>query len=98
MEPFNDISEHETTNRRYEISPRDISFLSSLSIIHGFVAFFFFFNLFLVYATSANSSIFFPDKLFNYGVNFIDLDINAGCFDFVSFFSGISHTTESSGL
>ena len=60
-----------------------------------FCSLLFFFNLFLVYATSANSSIFFPDKLFNYGVNFIDLLINAGCFDFVSFFSGIS---QSSGL
>ena len=36
MEPSNAIVEHETANRRYEISPRDISFLSSLSIIHGF--------------------------------------------------------------
>ena len=35
MEPFNAILEHETTNRRYGISPRDISFLSSLSIIHA---------------------------------------------------------------
>ena len=38
MEPSNAILEHEPTNRRYEISPRDIkdiSFLSSLSIIHG---------------------------------------------------------------
>ena len=34
MEPSNTISEHEPTNRRYEISPRDISLLSSLSIIH----------------------------------------------------------------
>ena len=63
-----------------------------------FCSLLFFFNLFLVYTTSANSSIFFADKLFNYGVNFIDLRINAGCFDFVSFFSGISHAAESSGL
>ena len=34
MEPSNAILEPETTNRRYKISPRDISFLSSLSIIH----------------------------------------------------------------
>ena len=35
MEPFNAILEHETTSRRQEISPRDISFLSSLSIFTG---------------------------------------------------------------
>ena len=35
MEPSNAILEHEPTNRRQEISPRDISFLSSISIIHG---------------------------------------------------------------
>ena len=35
MGPFNTILKHEPTNRRLEISPRDISFLSSLSIIHG---------------------------------------------------------------
>ena len=34
MEPFNAILKHEPTKRRLEISPRDISFLSSLSIIH----------------------------------------------------------------
>ena len=34
MEPSNAILEHETTNPRKEISPRDISFVSSLSIIH----------------------------------------------------------------
>ena len=34
MEPSNAILKLETTNRRYKISPRDISFLSSLSIIH----------------------------------------------------------------
>ena len=34
MEPFNAILKHEATKRRLEISPRDISFLSSLSIIH----------------------------------------------------------------
>ena len=34
MEPGDAILEHETTNRRWEISPRDLSFLSSLSIIH----------------------------------------------------------------
>ena len=34
MEPSNAILEQEPTNRRKEISPRDISFLSSLSIIH----------------------------------------------------------------
>ena len=35
MEPFNAILKHEPTNRRLEINPFDISFLSSLSIIHG---------------------------------------------------------------
>ena len=35
MEPVNAILKHEPANRRLEISPRDISFLSSLSIIHG---------------------------------------------------------------
>ena len=34
MEPFNAILKHAPTNRRLEISPSDISFLSSLSIIH----------------------------------------------------------------
>ena len=34
MELSNAILKHETTNRRYKISPREISFLSSLSIIH----------------------------------------------------------------
>ena len=34
MEPVNAILKHEPANRRLEISPRDISFLSSLSIIH----------------------------------------------------------------
>ena len=34
MELSNAILEQEPTNRRYEISPRDIRFLSSLSIIH----------------------------------------------------------------
>ena len=37
MEPVNAILKHEPANRRLEISPRDISFLSSLSIIHGHV-------------------------------------------------------------
>ena len=35
MEPVNAILKHEPANRRLEISPRDISFLSSLSIIHA---------------------------------------------------------------
>ena len=35
MEPADTSLEHETTNRQWEISPRDLSFLSSLSIIHG---------------------------------------------------------------
>ena len=35
IEPVNAILKHEPANRRLEISPRDISFLSSLSIIHG---------------------------------------------------------------
>ena len=34
MEPVNAILKHEPANRRLEISPRDISFLSSLSFIH----------------------------------------------------------------
>ena len=34
MEPSNAILEHETTIRRYKISPRDISLLSSLPIFH----------------------------------------------------------------
>ena len=34
-EPVNAIWKHEPANRRLEISPRDISFLSSLSIIHA---------------------------------------------------------------
>ena len=34
MELSNAILKHETTNRRYKISPREIGFLSSLSIIH----------------------------------------------------------------
>ena len=37
MEPVNAILKHEPANRRLEISPRDISFLSSLSIIHAFM-------------------------------------------------------------
>ena len=37
MEPVNAILKHEPANRRLEISPHDISFLSSLSIIHGFM-------------------------------------------------------------
>ena len=39
MEPFNAILKHEPTNRRLEISPSDISFLSSLSIIHEDIKF-----------------------------------------------------------
>ena len=39
MEPGDAILEHEPTNRRWEISPRDLSFLSSFSIIHGFIDF-----------------------------------------------------------
>ena len=35
MEPVNAILKHEPANRRLKISPRDKSFLSSLSIIHG---------------------------------------------------------------
>ena len=34
MEPSNATLKHEPANRRLETSPRDISFLSSLSIIH----------------------------------------------------------------
>ena len=34
MEPFNAILKHEPTNRRLQISSHDVSFLSSLSIIH----------------------------------------------------------------
>ena len=34
MEPLNTILKHEPAKRRLEISPRDQSFLSSLSIIH----------------------------------------------------------------
>ena len=37
MEPVNAILKHEQANRRLENSPRDISFLSSLSIIHAVV-------------------------------------------------------------
>ena len=37
MEPVNAILKHEPANRRLENSPRDISFLSSLSIIHAVV-------------------------------------------------------------
>ena len=36
MEPVNAIWKHEPANWWLEISPRDISFLSSLSIIHAF--------------------------------------------------------------
>ena len=36
---FNAILKHEPTTRRLEISPRDISFLSSLSIVHVWVWF-----------------------------------------------------------
>ena len=39
MEPFHAILKHEPTNRRLEISPRDRSFLSSLSIIHEDIKF-----------------------------------------------------------
>ena len=35
MEPVNATLKHEPTNRWLEISPRDISFLSGLSIIHA---------------------------------------------------------------
>ena len=35
MEAVNAILKHEPANRRLEIGPRDISFLSSLSIIHA---------------------------------------------------------------
>ena len=35
MEPVNAILKHEPANRRLEISPLDISFLTSLSIIHN---------------------------------------------------------------
>ena len=35
IEPVNAILKHEPNNRRLEISPREIIFLSSLSIIHA---------------------------------------------------------------
>ena len=41
MEPVNAIWKHEPANRWLEISPRDISFLSSLSIIHAFPEYWF---------------------------------------------------------